>query len=660
MGCCTSLQADQSIKITKYTQKTIKQGPGWICYAPCFKVEVLGKITLNAEQYLIITYRTCREDGDIIEHISGPTIYQQTDALSTVQGPFKKIDLNSLEYTIVTNCKTGNKHVVQGPQIYMPVPYEVVGSIEKKISLLNNQYILVTDNITGHLTIVSGPTIFTPGAFDKTGSIMQKLELSMTQYIICTDGKNGEKSVVEGPCLYTPKEYEQVSQILNKIILKNNQYCYVKELKSGSVSIVEGPMVFSLTPFQEASSLYEYVTLSYSQYTYIKHMITGIIRIQKGPARIVLSPFEEYILDSNKKEIREAPVADTLKAIHIRDKVSGTEELITVPQMYFPPSPNIEVIGIKQLITLAPFERMVIMDRDCNLVFKSGEDTPGFFLPPFCTILFQNWTTTVDGDKRRVEKFDCRYHDMDFKFSVRTNDNVEIIMMVNIYWTIKDFEKMIKSTEDPPEDICNQIRSQILNISSKMSTKEIMEFSSLDLVKTIIDQDVEFCHSRGINIVRINITEKRCADKEVDNTYRAVIEQKINRVKILEAQRGENDKRIASIEGQIAFETENFKLLEKKMANIQMENETNGKAEGQRLFMFFEGLGDEMNHEEKMKIFLELQRTERIKLVTSKVNSLYVTPQDVDFNLHRVENSGKQETINPELTVNKSVTNKGR
>jgi regulator of protease activity HflC (stomatin/prohibitin superfamily) len=294
-------------------------------------------------------------------------------------------------------------------------------------------------------------------------------------------------------------------------------------------------------------------------------------------------------------------------------------------------------VGRKPLIKLASYERMIIIDRDGNLIFKSGENSPGFFLPPFCKILSQEWSHGKEGNKIEMSVFDTRFNDLDFVFTVRTNDNVEITISINVYWKIMNFEKMFRATNDPPQDICNQVRSQILNIASKMTTRELMEYSSSDLVEKISLTDNEFWLARGIHIVRVNVTEKKCSDPELDITYRQIIEQKITRVKILEAQRGENDKKIAEIEGNILLEAENFKLLEKKMLNVRMENETKGRAEGERLHKFFEGLGKNISNEDKVKIFLELQRTERIGLVTSKVENLYVTPTDVDFQLHKVE-----------------------
>ena len=67
--------------------------------------------------------------------------------------------------------------------------------------------------------------------------------------------------------------------------------------------------------------------------------------------------------------------------------------------------------------------------------------------------------------------------------------------------------------------------------------------------------------------------------------------------------------------------------------------------------MFFEGLGKNLDSNEKLKIFMELQRTERIKMVTSKVDNLYVTPNDVDFSLHRIENDNKNNNVSLNLNT---------
>jgi len=117
---------------------------------------------------------------------------------------------------------------------------------------------------------------------------------------------------------------------------------------------------------------------------------------------VLLVPFEEYIL-ADKNIVRKALTADANNCIHIRDINSGKEELITENQLYFPSSPNITILGLRSLIKLASYERMVIMDRDSNLIFKSGEHAPGFFLPPFCSIISQKWTTGLEKEKPKYK-----------------------------------------------------------------------------------------------------------------------------------------------------------------------------------------------------------------------------------------------------------------
>jgi regulator of protease activity HflC (stomatin/prohibitin superfamily) len=655
MGCYSCIQKDESIKISNYSSMVIKHGAGCLCYLPCADIEKIDKINLLANQYIIVTHiqpiTVTRKgsdgmtdelvEGDIIEIIPGPCIYTQQDPFATIEGPYYKTDLSANQYVICTNPKTGHKKTIQGPCMYTPEIYEQISEKHNKKSLLNNHFIKVTDLLSGNLRVVSGPIVFTPTPFEQVGGTQNKIELTSTQYVICTCGKTGDKTVIEGPTLYVPKEFEDISGHLNKVTLRNNQYIYIKDQISGKVSTMEGPRVFACTPFEEVSNIHDCLSLTFYQYVWIKNRVTGIIRVEKGPSKIILSPIEQYVVDHGHT-VRNALTADANNAIHIRDIVTGTESLITESQIYFPETPNISIIGLRPLIKLAPYQRMVVIDRESNYIFRSGDNSKGFFLPPFCKILTQMWTYGLNDEKKKVEVFDVRFHDMDFKFAVRTNDNVEINMNVNIYWTIKEFEKMIKSTNDPPQDLCNHVRSQILNIASKLTTKELMEFSSLDLIKTIAEEDDDFCDSRGIKISRINITGKKCADPEVENNYLQIIQEKIARIKGIEKQRGENDVRIANVEGEITFEGENYKLLEKKMANRQMENETKGTAEGEKINMFFQGLG-KMNIDEKMKIFLELQRSERIQCVTTDIKELIVTPDDINFQLHKIEQSNEKK-----------------
>jgi len=120
MGCCSCVENNQSIKIRTCTSRVIEHGPGVKCYIPCADIQVIEKINLTAEQYLKVTYLTPREHGDLIEHVPGPCIFHQDDAYAVVEGPLKKIELNGSEYVICSDPKTGQRHVVEGPIMYMP------------------------------------------------------------------------------------------------------------------------------------------------------------------------------------------------------------------------------------------------------------------------------------------------------------------------------------------------------------------------------------------------------------------------------------------------------------------------------------------------------------------------------------------------------------
>jgi len=578
-NCCSALDQNTSLLIIGYTKREMVHGPGWKYYGVWNDVKVIKKIVLNAEQYLeILHMKTDQRDSghndDIIEHISGPCIYQQEDPFATVSQPKNKIELLNTQFIIVTNGKTGQRKTVEGPTLYMPLPYESCSQVTNKIILNNNQYIYITDTSTGHIEIKSGPLTFALGPYEQCSSVLNKINLNMLQYI--------------------------------KIIDKN----------------------------------------------------TGIMRIVSGPDVVMLNPYESIIKDANNTEIRTAITVNANNAVLVRDTQTGVEELITTPQKYIPAA-NIDIIEVRKMIKLATYERMVLIDKESKLFFKSGETEKGFFLPPFCSILSQRWSTDRNRaieKNTKVEIFDIRPHDMDFEFSVRSCDNVEIKMVVNVYWNIENIERMVKATSDPPQDICNHVRSQVLSISSKMTTKDLMEYSTSELIKSIYDEDLHFYEMRGVKVSRIDILEKKCADPGVEKTYRAIIDTKIERVGNLEKQRGDNDKRVAEIEGEISIESHRNNLLLQKMKNMDLENRTQGESEGAKIKMFFDGLGTEISLEDKMKIYMETLRSKRIEVVAGNVKQLYVKPDDVGFNLNLIEL--KDDNKKQNVTVALQLDNK--
>lgn len=675
--CCTALDADQSVLIDTFTSRYVRHGPGWVCYNPLASTKRFTKQLLTAEQYLKVThlnvtphnatsnhvssrsvgagsglgpngagtglgssdnyYNHASEADDLIEHVAGPCAYQLDDAYAKVEGPLQKIELSVTEFIICTDPKTGSKTTIEGPMMYMPKPYEIVGNKFQKLFLLNNQYCLITDTKTSHITVKSGPATFALQPFDKAGPILNKLELANTQYAIVTDNKTGHKSIIEGPTLYVPGPYETVSTPNTKISLNKTQYVYVTNSENGAVLLVKGPNVFSLKPFETAGTILDILPLDFTQYVFIKDKQSGSIRVEKGPNAIILGQFDELIMDANKKSVRQAVIVDENHAVHVKDVSNGEEKLITEKQQYVPATPNIVILDVVGMTKLEPYQSVILIDMKGKLSFISGKEVSGFFTPPFNKLLSQKWSVNGDTRKLDVSIFDTRPKDMDFVFSVRSADNVEIYMKVNVYWEIMSLEKLVATTNDPPQDICNHIRSQLLSLTSRMSTKDLMEYSTSDLIKSIYDEDNSFYSARGVHVSRIDILEKKCADIEVEKTYKAIIDQKIERIKNLEKQKGENETNLEHIKGKIEQEKQNFELLEQRMKNINMENKEQGGAEGEKIRMFLDGLGEEMDDDTKLRIFLELERTKRIETVATKAGTLYVKPEDVDFNMNIVK-----------------------
>lgn len=165
MGCATFKLAHESLHITSYTSKTIKHGPGLIFKNPLAKTKIITDIKLTAMEYLVITHIFDDDEmkinnNDFIEHFPGPGIYKQQNPYATVEGPYLKHELSSIQYSIVTNSVSGEKRVLKGPCIYMPLPYEKISNIYEKTSLFKNEYIKIIDYQTGNSRVVTGPCIY--------------------------------------------------------------------------------------------------------------------------------------------------------------------------------------------------------------------------------------------------------------------------------------------------------------------------------------------------------------------------------------------------------------------------------------------------------------------------------------------------------------------
>lgn len=605
MGIGMSCMDDDEMVVLDYPNgKEVRHGPGITTY--CFASGRKSKMPrLNNDQYLEVTHLNPQKDGSsfsLLEIIPGPALYRLTD------------------------------------------PYATMSAIKNKIRLSNDDFIIVKD-VNGNMKTVEGPILFTPKPYDQCTDILQKLKLTATDYCVITSEIDGSRKVLTGPLLYALQPLEKSFGVKSKIVLNKVEYIYVTHTDTGGIDIVEGPSTFVPGAFDQVSQKHNKIILKNNEYTKIVDNNTGVIRVVTGPATIVLKQFESTI-----NGVERAFEVNDLNAVYIFDNSTGNYELVTKPGM-FVPSPVQNIIEVRQKIRLELNEAMVIVDKNGKYIIMKGNDqNSAFFLPPYCSILKLEWTNSPEKYKKdelpKIERFDTRPQYMDFEFLIRTKDNVEIFLKLNFYWQIIDINKMITSTHNCPYDICIHAQSEILSTISRVDMDKFMETFN-EVVHAAIKEDDDFYDIRGVKLIRVEITGRRCKDAETEKNFQEIIKKKTDRIKNLEQQHGENDVKIAEIKGNIEQEKLTGDLVSVKNSYINRENSQAGAAEGMKVAEFFKSLPNDLTNEQKMQIYLDKQNTERVNNISHIPGlKLYLTPKDMDF---KMINVNYPEKVAPEM-----------
>lgn len=239
--CCRPLDPDESLMIDGCTSKKIVQGPGWAFYHPFVRISLWRKITLAADEYIVVKHLLHKnkdienidrhvsvshriddadskeEDhhNDIIEHISGPTTYKINDPFSEISAILKKKNLTIDDYVVVKNQRNGKMKSIEGPTLYMPNPYEELSEVKKKISLYPNEYVHITNIATGQIVLQVGPKTF---ALQPTETATEKFKhttLNVNEYIYVTDKTTGQIVTHVGPKTFALQPTE-IKDVINK------------------------------------------------------------------------------------------------------------------------------------------------------------------------------------------------------------------------------------------------------------------------------------------------------------------------------------------------------------------------------------------------------------------------------------------------------------
>lgn len=586
-NCITCLDDDEYVLLDYPNGKDIRQGPGISLFC-CASATKHKTPRINNDQYIELT-RLNPKAGSLIEVIPGPALYKMTD------------------------------------------PYAHISKLKDKVRLGVDDYIIAKD-INGNMATIEGPALYVPRPYDEWTNIRKKIKLTATQYTVITSEVDGHRKVLVGPLLYSPQPLEQSSGAQDMIVLNNTDYIYVTHIDKGTIDIAEGPMKVTPGPYDTLSSVHRKIILRNNEYVKIIDNNTGVIRVVIGPSTIVPKQFEK-VLDG----IVKAHEINDLEAVYIFDTSNGSYELITQHGM-FVPSPVQNFIEVRKKIRLELNEAMVIIDKTGKYVIMRGNDgTSAFFLPPYCTILQQKWTNDpgkyADKQLPTISKFDTRPQYMDFEFLIRTKDNVEIYLKLNFYWQIIDIQKMITNTHNCPHDICIHAQSEILSAISRVDMDKFME-SFNEVVHNAIGEDDGFYDIRGVKLIRVEITGRRCKDADTERNFQEIIKKKTDRLKNLEQQHGQNEVKLAEIQGHIEQEKLTGELVSVKNGYLRRESAQMGESQGARVSNFIDHLPKDLSISQKMQIYLDTQNTERVKDVTHTPGlKLYVTPKDLDIKM---------------------------
>lgn len=161
--------------------------------------------------------------------------------------------------------------------------------------------------------------------------------------------------------------------------------------------------------------------------------------------------------------------------------------------------------------------------------------------------------------------------------------------------------------------------------------KEFMELSNSKLIASVnSDKDDTFFESRGVNVIRVEILQKRCKDPGIQLIFKQIIDEKTNRIKNIERQEAENQVKLCDLDGQIEAEKLVGTLLKIKKENERQENIADGIAEGGRIQNFLNNLGDDMPLEKKLQVYFDIQNTKRLDMLSQSKTAMYLTPKEVD------------------------------
>merc|ERR1711998_521885 len=533
------------------------------------------------------------------------------------------------------------------------------------VFLEENEQALFT-SFTGVRAVAPGPGCITYGCFSSVEK-RRALEIEAGRYAFVRNDESSERRAVYGPCVEWIGPRDELIQpgIRDCPSLTREEYLIVEDTLCGDKRLEVGPKLVQPGPFDNLSTKRTALNLARNEFVKIKDE-HGKLRVERGEARIIPQPLEEVL-----GGVQKGYHIDEHHAVKLRNTDTGTMQLVTEHGLFIP-GPYQEVLEVQRKIILEEYERMAYKDETGKFHYVSGDsEMRNFFLPPFCEVLEQEWSTDLRKEHEQCElvwRFDMRPRYMNYEFNCRTIDNVELVVDVSFYWQIIDVQSMIERTADAPGDICTHARSMIIQAVPNITLMEFLaKFNEViragaglapklgnrtvkleeDLLspassdgKAEVTSKVDpFYEERGVQLLSVEVLQFKCSNPDTDRTLQAIIKETADRLKKKECQKGENEVALSKLEGEIEQEKLNKELIEIKKSHLKTESRIEGEAEYHKVAAFLGGVtGDgpddvKVPMEQAVQLYQMLRKLDSVKALSNSKSSLYVTPDDVNLTI---------------------------
>jgi hypothetical protein len=241
-----------------------------------------------------------------------------------------------------------------------------------------------------------------------------------------------------------------------------------------------------------------------------------------------------------------------------------------------------------------------------------------------------------------VTKIDTRSQYAFFEYSVRTSDNVELLLEGTIFWQVVDAPKMIQTTGDPKGDVWFHARSAMIQAVSRVNLEVFMATFN-DIVNKALTADDTFFFDRGVKMHSLEVTRYACADHTTSAVLQEIIQETTNRINRMQKQQSDNEVQREKVAGEIEVEKQKTDLVQAKCDNDRKRAIIDGEADGLRLAKsastFLSILSDTLpDGDARLQLyrFFEEQResTKRTEHISSGNANLILTPQDINLKVH--------------------------